>query len=76
MSKIHLIVRFDTWNIRIQLFDPISGGRAVMQAVQKAIINDQSFVEIKQSTLLAVFGRFCMGVLWRGFDRKVPIFGP
>ena len=28
------------------------------------------------STLLAVFGRFCMGVLWRGFDWKMPIFSP
>ena len=34
--KIHLIVRFDTWNIRIHQADPISGGRAVKPAVQKA----------------------------------------
>ena len=33
-------------------------------------------MEIDTSTLLAVFGRFCMAVLWRGFDIKVPIFGP
>ena len=36
----------------------------------------KNLVEIDQSTLLAVFGRFCMAVLWRGFDRKMPIFGP
>ena len=34
--KIHLIVRFDTWNSRVHIVDPISSGRAVMPAVQKA----------------------------------------
>ena len=34
--KIHTIVRFDTWNIRLHLPDPISGGHAVKPAVQKA----------------------------------------
>jgi hypothetical protein len=29
----------------------------------------------EKSRLLAVVGRFCMGVLWRGFDWKMPIFG-
>ena len=31
-----VIVRFDTWNIVVQLVDPVSSGRAVMPAVQKA----------------------------------------
>jgi hypothetical protein len=34
--KLHTIVRFDTWNIRVHHTDPISGERAVKQAVQKA----------------------------------------
>ena len=34
--KIHTIVRFDTWNITLHHTDPISGGRAVKPAVQKA----------------------------------------
>jgi hypothetical protein len=34
--KIHPVVRFDTWNIGVHLADPISGGRAVKPAVQKA----------------------------------------
>jgi hypothetical protein len=29
----------------------------------------------EKSTLSAVFGRFCMGALWRGFDWKMRIFG-
>ena len=32
----YLIVQFDTWNIVVRLVDPISSGRAVMPAVQKA----------------------------------------
>ena len=36
LFKIHPIVWFDYWNIRLHLADPISGGRAVKPAVQKA----------------------------------------
>ena len=36
LSKIHPIVRFDTWNIWVHQTDPISGGRGVKPAVQKA----------------------------------------
>ena len=36
LSKIHPIVRFWPWNIPIHPTDPISGGRAVKPAVQKA----------------------------------------
>ena len=30
----------------------------------------------EKSTILPVLGRFCMRTLWRGFDRKMPIFCP
>jgi hypothetical protein len=36
----------------------------------------ENLARFEKSTLLAVFGQFCMGVLWRGFGRKMPIFGP
>ena len=36
LSKIHPIVRFWPWNTALHLADPISGGRAVKPAVQKA----------------------------------------
>jgi hypothetical protein len=36
----------------------------------------KNLVRLEKSKLLAFFGRFCMGVLWRGFDKKMPIFGP
>ena len=55
LSKIHPIVRFDTWNIPVHLTDPISGGRGVKPAVQKA--------HNKWPGLCAI-GENCRGV-WR-----------
>jgi hypothetical protein len=36
----------------------------------------KTLVRLEKSTLLAVLWRFCMGLLWRGFDKKMQIFGP
>ena len=52
----------------------LDAGRLELHAARETF--SKNLVEIEQSTLLAVFGRFCMAVLWRGFDRKMPIFGP
>ena len=48
LSKIHPIVRFWPWNIRLHLTDPISGGRAVKPAFQKRIISDQCYVRFEK----------------------------
>ena len=53
--KIHTIVRFDTWNFMIHHTDPISGGRAVKPAVQKAN---------NKWSVLCTFWENCRGV-WR-----------
>ena len=49
-------------------------GRWELRATSGKI--SKNLVEIAQSKLLAVFGRFCMWVLWRGFVWKMRIFGP
>ena len=48
LSKIHPIVRFDTWNIGVHLADPISGGRPRSQLSKKRIISDQGYVRLEK----------------------------
>ena len=52
----------------------LDAGRCELYAVTGTF--SKNLMEIEQSTLLAVFGRFYKGVLWTGFDRKIQIFGP